>query len=305
MNVESEECLRKIAELEPDDIGSTEENVKQKVFVPILKCLGHHERQLDFEYAIKGQRVDIFIKGLPEERKVIIDTKRYDEDLNKHLGQLGRYAFSEGAMLAIIANDEEIRIYSPFMRGFSFEKSCLYVIKRKELVDSIDVLERFLSRDSLVNADVPKYVREREDKIKNAYNEMKRLQSQYDDENKKIKEQIDGLNTKIMDLGREKKEKVENIWKSLGLEELYQSWEKGSNGGGVTPLTGGEDYVTAGMFEYMDNGIFELRDNPSVTLIVKKDSSIREVKQSLESQGYRNRNYNSFVWSLKVKAGYL
>jgi len=306
MNSGREECLRKIAELSPDDIGSSEENVKQTVFVPILKCLDHHESQLDFEYATRGLRVDIFIKGLPEERKVIIDTKSHDEDLNRHLDQLGQYAFLEGAMLAIIANGEEIRIYSPFMHGFSFEKRCLYVIKRKELVDNIDVLERFLSRESLVKADVPKYIKEREEEVKNAYKEAKRLQNHYKGEIKKIEEQIKGLKTKIEDLQSEQKEKIENIWKSLGLEELYQrAKEKGSRGGAGELPTEGGDYVKPGDFEYKEDGIFELRSNRSVTLIIKKDSSIKEVKESLKSHGYQNKNYGSFVYSLKVKAGYL
>ena len=303
MNSESEECLRKIAELKPDDIGSSEENVKQTVFVPILKCLGHHESQLDFEYPTRGLKVDIFIKGLPEERKVIIDTKNYNEDLNRHLDQLGQYAFLEGAMLAIIANGEEIRIYSPFMQGFPFEKRCLYVIKRKKLVDSIDVLERFLSRESLVKVDVPKYIKEREEELKNAYKEVKGLQSHYKGEIKRIEEQIEGLNAKIKDLQSEQKEKIENIWKSLGLEELYQPREGGSGGGGVTPPPG--RYVKPRDFEYRGDGIFALRDNPSVTLSVKKNSPIAEVKKSIESRGFRNDNYGSFVYTLKVTAGYL
>jgi len=205
MNGESEECLRKIAELSPDDIGSTEENVKQTVFVPILKCLGHHERQLDFEYATRGQS-----------------------------------------------------------------------------------LERFLSRESLINADVPKYIKEREEEVKNAYKEAKRLLGHYDDEIKKIKEQIEGLSTKIKDLQSEQKEKTENIWKSLGLEGLHQrANEKGSKvGEGVLP-TGEGVYVTAGNFDDKGDGFFELKRDHSVALIVKEDTSTKEVKEILEGYGYR------------------
>lgn len=306
MNSEREECLRKIAELSPDDIGSSEENVKQTVFVPILKCLGHHESQLDFEYATRGQRIDIFIKGLPEEHNVIIDTKRYDEDLNRHLDQLGQYAVLEGAMLAILANGEEIRIYSPYMRNIPIEKTCLYVIKREELVDNIDVLERFLSRESLVNADVPEYVKEREEEVKKAYNEVKRLESHCDSEIKKIEEQIEGSNKKIVAFKNAKEKKITDIWESLGLDKLYQRVkDKGSGGGAVELSTEGGDYVKPGDFEYMGDGIFELRSNRSVTLIIKKDSSIKEVKERLKSHGYQNKNYGSFVFSLKVRSGYL
>lgn len=57
---EIRESLRHIAHLAREDIGKSEENVKQKIVVPLLETLGHHRDQLDFERTINKYRVDIF-----------------------------------------------------------------------------------------------------------------------------------------------------------------------------------------------------------------------------------------------------
>ncbi|MHC1610176.1 MAG: hypothetical protein ACXQTW_01000 [Candidatus Methanospirareceae archaeon] len=43
-------CIERIAKLTREEVGASEENVKQKIVVPLLECLGHHRNQLDFEY---------------------------------------------------------------------------------------------------------------------------------------------------------------------------------------------------------------------------------------------------------------
>jgi len=83
------QALENLAKLTPVDIGISEENVKQIFLVPLLEALGHERRQLDFERSIQGRRLDVFIKGLKNDSKVIIDTKRFGEDLNQHLTQIG------------------------------------------------------------------------------------------------------------------------------------------------------------------------------------------------------------------------
>ena len=87
MNSEMEECLRKIAGLNPEDIGNTEENVKQTVFVPILKCLGHHESQLDFEYAIGRRRVVLskfFLPHICSSNKLSIIKTKLPKMISSH-----------------------------------------------------------------------------------------------------------------------------------------------------------------------------------------------------------------------------
>ncbi|OHB71695.1 MAG: hypothetical protein A2W17_09235 [Planctomycetes bacterium RBG_16_41_13] len=56
------EKLKRIAELTCNDIGKSEENVKQKIVVPLLECLGHHRNQLELEYGTGGKRTDWYDK---------------------------------------------------------------------------------------------------------------------------------------------------------------------------------------------------------------------------------------------------
>jgi len=85
-----------------------------------------------------------FIKGLPQDSRVIIDTKRYDADLDLYLNQLENYAREVNAVLAIIVNGKEIRFYSPYMRGCKFEESRLYSIKRDELKNPVKFFKNLL-----------------------------------------------------------------------------------------------------------------------------------------------------------------
>ena len=115
------EELERIAQLRENEVGFKEENVKFKVIIPLLELLGHKKESLDLEYGTReGKEIDIFIKGLPRDCKLLIDTKNYTEDLGDHIDQIKKYTFSEAALIAVIANGEDIRIYSP-LRGVEFE----------------------------------------------------------------------------------------------------------------------------------------------------------------------------------------
>lgn len=86
--------LERLSKLTYQKIGTSEENVKQKIAVPLLELLGHNINDLDFEYGSQGKRIDIFIKGLPQDCKVVIDTKNttkiYQIILNKSVFTLFR-----------------------------------------------------------------------------------------------------------------------------------------------------------------------------------------------------------------------
>jgi hypothetical protein len=68
--------LQELARLDAADIGTSEENVKQKFLVPLLEALGHERKHLDFERPTQGRRIDVFIQGLKSDCKVIIDIPR-------------------------------------------------------------------------------------------------------------------------------------------------------------------------------------------------------------------------------------
>jgi len=87
--METKQSVERISKLTEKDIGPTEENVKQKIIVPLLELLGHKRENMEFEYRTKsGGKIDIYIKNVPPDCKVIIDTKNYNENLNGHLEQI-------------------------------------------------------------------------------------------------------------------------------------------------------------------------------------------------------------------------
>ena len=186
-----------ISDLTFQEVGSSEENVKQKIIVPLLECLGHNRNNLDFEYRSESKLIDIFIKGLPRDCKVIIDTKKYNENLDKHLDQIGFYSYKIGALLAIIANGEEIRIYSPSFKGYSFEDSLLYYIKRKNLKLDIGILQNFLSRENLISKKTKEYIAKREEEISTAFSAIDAIENGYNHHIKALEEEIKELKNKI------------------------------------------------------------------------------------------------------------
>jgi hypothetical protein len=205
--------LRRLSQLAASEIGMSEENIKQKIVVPLLESLGHSRNDLDFEYGSQRKRIDIFIKGLPTDCRIVIDTKKFDEDLNNHLEQISLYAFQEGAILALMINGEEIRIYDPFFRGYSIKDSLLFSIKRKNLAteESVRVLRGLLLRENILNKSVKKFIEHREIEITEANNKIESVKTAVQKEIDKTQSQIRELSLKIETLKEEEKEKMRLI----------------------------------------------------------------------------------------------
>ncbi|MBS7631645.1 hypothetical protein KEJ47_08805 [Candidatus Bathyarchaeota archaeon] len=145
-------CLGKIASLSIREIGRTEEDVKIRVVVPILECLGHKRTQLDFE----RDGIDIFIReGIPADSRVIVETKRYKVNLEKYVVTLKRQSERMNALLSVISNGAEMRIYFN-----SYEKEPLCKVSREHLDEneSLDILKRFLLRKNLISGLTKTYV---------------------------------------------------------------------------------------------------------------------------------------------------
>ncbi len=164
--------LARLAQLSQANIGPSEEDLKLKFLVPLLEALGHERGSLDFERTGKAGRPDVVIRRLG----VVIDTKAYGNNLNDHLVQLGNYAVHEGAVIAVITNGEEIRLYSP-LRGISFERSLLHSISQSEIAQErgIEVLSNFLSRKSLANGQANWHIDTRDKELREAYARLDEL----------------------------------------------------------------------------------------------------------------------------------
>lgn len=218
--------VQRIAKLTERDIGPTEENVKQKVIVPLLELLGHSRESLEFEYrTARGGKIDIFVKNVPADCKVIIDTKNYAENLSDYVEQVKQYAFDEAALLTVLANGTEIRIYSP-LRGVAFERSLLYCFQTSHLTreDVWRTLSDLLHSDNLRNRSVLKTIDARERQIKDAMSNEETLKHAYGAKIQHIDTEIERNQQEIAELEREKERlekeaeaKISNIWNALGL----------------------------------------------------------------------------------------
>jgi len=224
--VEAKQAIERIAKLKDSEIGPTEENVKQKIIVPILELLGHKRENLEFEYRTRGGgKLDIFIKYVPPDCKVIIDTKNYGENLNDHIEQIKEYTFDEASLLTLIANGTEIRIYSP-LRGVAFERSLLYSIKRHDLSNesSWALLSDLLHIENLQSRNVFRKIEERERQIKEAMAKEEHLKQEYEEKVANIntdietkEEEIEQLKIEKEYLGKEVESKIAGIWNNIAL----------------------------------------------------------------------------------------
>lgn len=235
--------LDKLSKLKYEDIGSSEENVKQKIAVPLLGLLGHHRNDLDFEYGSRGKRIDIFIKGLPTNCGVVIDTKRYNEDLSNHIEQIGNYAYHEGAILALMINGEEIRIYSPARRGFKFEDSLIFLIKREKLAEdkSIEILKGLLLKENILNKSSKQFIIRREEELQEANDKVEQIKKEAQKQIEEIEsirkkaqkqieetqENIKELSIKIEKIKEEEKENIQSIQQQYQLiQESNQTFQR-------------------------------------------------------------------------------
>src|SRR4030042_1942317 len=224
--MEIKQAIERIAKLRESDIGPTEENVKQKVIVPLLELLSHKRESLEFEYRTRrGGKIDIFIKNVPTDCKVIIDTKNYNENLNDYIEQIKEYTFDEGALLTVIANGTEIRIYSP-LRGVAFEKSLLYSFKRQDLGEESvwNTFSDLLHYDNLATRKALAKISEREREIRDAMMKEEHFRKELDDKISVIdggieirEDEIEQLQSEKENLQKETEAKVSEVWNAVGL----------------------------------------------------------------------------------------
>ena len=220
------ESIERIAKLSEAEIGPTEENVKQKWVVPLLVELGHRTDKLEFEYRTRrGGKLDILIKDVPPDCKVIIDTKNYNENLDNHIEQIKEYSYDENPLLTIIANGTELRVYS-LLGGVEFERSLLYSFKRQDIVDPSvwQRLSDLLDRKSLTSKTVNHTIEQRGRAIKDAISNEERFREESASEIAKIDaevgqkgDEIEALETKKYKLQTELESKISALWVELGL----------------------------------------------------------------------------------------
>jgi hypothetical protein len=232
--------MSRIVELSEKEVGSSEENVKQKIMVPLLEILGHRRQDLEFEYTTRnGGRIDIFIKNVPTDCKVLIDTKKYSENLGNFVEQIRDYTFSESALISILVNGTDIWVYSP-LRGVSFERSMLYSLRRQSLLKDreLQILDNLLSYENLKNRKVIEYISAREDEIKVVMTKEDEIKDEFekrtegiDDDLESKAEEIEQLKKERTQLETEKELRIGKLWETLNLPKFPPGQERVVAGG--------------------------------------------------------------------------
>jgi hypothetical protein len=142
-----------------------------------------------------------------------------------HVEQIKEYTFDESALLAIMANGTEIRIYSP-LRGVAFERSLLYTIKRQDLgrESSWETLSELLHYENLRSRNVLKKIAHREEEIRDAMVQEEHISQDIENKITDINTDIEAKEEEIqvLKLQKEQLEKQANdaaakVWESLGL----------------------------------------------------------------------------------------
>lgn len=223
------ENIKKIAKLTKEDIGTSEEDVKINIVVPLFEMLGHE--RLKFEYKWKDA-----IVILDPSCKLVVETKNYDKNLNGELQQLDRYCHEERPLLGIIANGSEVMIFSNSWRFRpTFQKTLIYHINRKDLdkEDITQILWNVLSKGNLKSGEARDYIIERENEIERAEHKIEEIRENTNIKEKdvraKIEEltqsrndidvQIGNLNAGLDKIKSDENEQTLTIWSNIGLPQ--------------------------------------------------------------------------------------
>lgn len=127
-----------------------EENIKNKIVVPLLEILGYDPiKDLDYERHVKSGRPDITVlyKGKPT---LIVETKGLDKDLDEYKEQGLGYARDLGIPWTILTNGVQWDLYKTFIEGVPQEENePLVTVYSKEFPGKFDDLAGFVSHQAI------------------------------------------------------------------------------------------------------------------------------------------------------------
>ena len=113
MNMSIDEAFRRLAELPTSGLRS-EEDVKIKIVLPMLRALGYDDADFNYEARTGRGYVDIVVERFPV--GIVVETKASDTRLNNYLEQLEVYLFHKHchdriATLAMLTDGDTFHIY--------------------------------------------------------------------------------------------------------------------------------------------------------------------------------------------------
>lgn len=143
-----------------------EENIKQKIIVPLLELLGFDKnKDMDFEHTIRNKKADIAL-NVENKPKIIVECKSIEQKLDNHIKQALDYAINKQIPFVILTNGIEIRIYKSFMQNVVNPKDRLLIeVKLEELSKYWLELEEWVSRKSVVSDKIDRLGTQKEEEI--------------------------------------------------------------------------------------------------------------------------------------------
>jgi len=133
-------------------VGKCEENVKNKIVVPLLELLGYNLQQnMDFEYHVENKKADVALV-LENKPKLLVETKDLDESLDNHIDQGLEYAYNKGVEWVMLTNGLEIRVYKSFIPNIPKKDRVLFTTTLENLPMSFDTLVKLVGKEHLLEA---------------------------------------------------------------------------------------------------------------------------------------------------------
>jgi hypothetical protein len=106
------EGLRRIADLPRTNLQS-EEDVKNKIVLPMLRALGYDDSDFNYERRTGRGYVDVVVERFPS--GIVVETKAPRTRLDQYVEQLETYVFhkheQDRATIAILTDGEHFRLY--------------------------------------------------------------------------------------------------------------------------------------------------------------------------------------------------
>lgn len=133
-------------------VGKCEENVKNKIVVPLLELLGYNLQQdMDFEHHVENKKADVALL-LENKPKMLVETKDLDESLDDHVDQGLEYAYNKGVEWVILTNGLEIRVYKSFIPNIPKKDRILFTTTLEKIPKSFDALLELVGKKHLQKA---------------------------------------------------------------------------------------------------------------------------------------------------------
>ena len=131
-----------------------EENIKVKVVLRLLRLLGWHEDDMDFEHHVGNKRADIALM-VDRTPRVIVETKSHEKTLDAYKTQTLGYAQKKGITWALLTNGNEWQLYKSFIEGVEDRRNRpVFETRLQHIAKDFNELEKLIGHDHIANIDV-------------------------------------------------------------------------------------------------------------------------------------------------------